>query len=348
MNGQDLLFWVQIINTVVQSASLVFLVIYVVKTWQMASSTRMAAEATELSVQEMRAMRDEETSPHVIVHFEITQDRLIYLVVKNIGKGTAVDVRLDFDPPLKTPDNFTPINEISMVKDGIASMPPEYELRTLLGTSVDYFGNNNFPLRYSVVVSYFGGIRSDQRVVSQILDLSAHKNLMYVKRKGIHELNKQLEELVKGQSKVTKALDRLARIADTGIFINNPRIATSVLDIDRFHWKDTLLAMLGEFSGVWSGPYREDRENGIIPPYLKARLFLISEQIFFMLAIAPNTVNKETTNKIMDIAAQIGELGNMQFYGDGGYSLNKFNDLGNKIGIEISNVVEMDLLEKHA
>lgn len=120
----------------------------------MASSTKKAAEATELSVQEMKEMRDVETAPQVIAYFEISQERLIYLVVKNIGNDTATNVKLRFDPPLQTSDQQISFDDILLIKDGIPSMSPGYELRTILDSSVEYFGNTDLPLQYSAVVSF--------------------------------------------------------------------------------------------------------------------------------------------------------------------------------------------------
>jgi predicted phosphatase len=51
--------------------TLISLIIYVWKTWEIASATRKAAEATEATVAEMRAAREQETTPNVIVYFDL-------------------------------------------------------------------------------------------------------------------------------------------------------------------------------------------------------------------------------------------------------------------------------------
>lgn len=86
MKNEDVLFWVQVVGIVVQFLSLIFLIIYVIKTWEMAAATRVAAEATQGSVAEMREARDQQTAPYIIVYFDVPfGTSLIYLVVKNIG-----------------------------------------------------------------------------------------------------------------------------------------------------------------------------------------------------------------------------------------------------------------------
>jgi hypothetical protein len=122
MNQQNILFVVQVL-------SLAFLIIYVIKTWHMASATRKAAEATERSVSELREARDQETAPFVIAYFDIPAGtRLLYLTVKNIGRSIATRVRLEFSPPLCASGSVR-LDNLSLIKDGIESMPPGYELK---------------------------------------------------------------------------------------------------------------------------------------------------------------------------------------------------------------------------
>lgn len=141
MSRDDTLFFIQLLNSLISAFSLIFLIIYVVKTWQMASATRRAAEATRETVEEMREGRDLETAPNVVVYFDIpTGEQLIYLVVKNLGKSVATNVRLHFVPPLQTSDRQF-LENTSFLTEGITSMPPNYELRTLVGSTMKYFGN---------------------------------------------------------------------------------------------------------------------------------------------------------------------------------------------------------------
>src|SRR6266487_841766 len=92
-----------VINSIVQIISLIFLIIYVIKTWEMASATRKAAEATENSVSEMRDARDQETAPYVILFFDVpTGSDLIYIVIKNIGYSVATHIKIDLTPSLRS------------------------------------------------------------------------------------------------------------------------------------------------------------------------------------------------------------------------------------------------------
>ena len=82
-----------------QILTLIALVIYVVKTWHIASATKVAAGVSALSLQEMKEARDQEIAPYVVVYFDMPRgEHFIYLVVKNIGRSIARDVQTPIQP----------------------------------------------------------------------------------------------------------------------------------------------------------------------------------------------------------------------------------------------------------
>jgi hypothetical protein len=94
--------WFDYILGAVQIGSLIFLIIYVVKTWQMASATRRATETSDALLKEMRDTRDQERGPHLIIYFYVPEGvHAIMLMIKNVGRSSATDIKLVFDPPLK-------------------------------------------------------------------------------------------------------------------------------------------------------------------------------------------------------------------------------------------------------
>ena len=122
--------WIDLILAGVQIFTLIALVIYVKKTWDMADST-------EKSVNEMKEARDQESAPYVLVYFDFC-DHEMYLVVENAGKGLAKDVSFDFEPSLVN-SRGTKISELSLLKDGIGSIPPKYQIRHFFDMSPSYF-----------------------------------------------------------------------------------------------------------------------------------------------------------------------------------------------------------------
>lgn len=328
---QTILFFVQIL-------SLAFLIIYVVKTWEMASATRKAAEATEKSVFEMRETRDQETAPFIVVYFDIPiGSGLIYLVVKNIGRTVATQVKLTFTPPLCTSDNNPPLAEMNFIKKGIGAMPPNYEIRTLFDSSAAYFGNDELPLEYSVNISYYGGIESKQRVIEQPLDLSANKGILYIRHKNMDNLVSEVERLVRESREIRSAANNIASSLEQGIFITNASLAITKLEPDMKNWKKSLWAKLNEFENIWTISYRDERERGVGQNRLQQQAIIIGRQILTLMANKIDNIPTDTLESVALISNKLHKLGRLRFYMDGGASLIAFNELGDSIITDIIN-----------
>lgn len=198
---------------IAQILSLIFLIVYVVKTWHMASATRKSAEAAEKTLREMKEMRDQETAPYVVVYFENARGTpFIYLIVKNIGKTVARDVKIDFSPPLKSSTQGANLGDMPMITEGIASLAPGQQLRTFFDSAISYFGRADLPLHIVAKISYCGGLRTDTRAWEQTLDLQALRGLLYTQERGINELVEQVEELAKSSSKSHSELRQIAQL----------------------------------------------------------------------------------------------------------------------------------------
>ena len=84
-NRELVLFIIQVSLFIVQLLSLGFLALYVWKTWQMASSTREAAKASQKMIEEMKDARDQESAPYVIPYININK-HIMFFGIKNIEK----------------------------------------------------------------------------------------------------------------------------------------------------------------------------------------------------------------------------------------------------------------------
>ena len=198
----------------IQVLTLIALIIYVAKTWEMASATRKAAEATEQSVTEMKETRDQQTRPYVIAYFMVKEGTgLIYLILKNIGQGVARNVRFSFDPPLITSSET--INQMlakmSFVTEGIQSMPPGYELKTLFDSTVSYLNNEELPQKYKVRISYYGGIRPEERIDEYVLDISVFWGLSYTRKTTMKDLVKKTEDIGNELSRIRQDIRQIAQ-----------------------------------------------------------------------------------------------------------------------------------------
>jgi len=184
---------IDLVVAAVQILTLIAIIIYVWKTWQLASDTRAmsdaarksaeatlkSAELSEKVLKEMEASRDLLVAPHVIVFFDNQYEDFgrIFLVVRNVGKGIAENIKLKFTPDLV--NHYGPeIGNIFMLKNGIPSLPPGYEIRhsfDRIGAYFDGGGNyldNGLPKAYDVEVLFYGGIdKTEPKTVHQRLDL---------------------------------------------------------------------------------------------------------------------------------------------------------------------------------
>ena len=122
---------------VIQGATLIVVIIYTIYTARMTSAARASVEAANNTIKEMKEAREQENAPYIVVYFDIPQNKpLIYLIIKNVGKSIATDVKFTFTPSLSS-NVFKNINDTPLIKNGISSLPPNYELRecSLMGRS---------------------------------------------------------------------------------------------------------------------------------------------------------------------------------------------------------------------
>jgi len=181
---------------IVQLLTLIVLAFYAIQTWR--------------TVREMKESRAQEIAPYVIAYFDVPYGKAqIFVVVKNIGKGVARDVRLNFDPPLRNSDSVN-VNDIGFIKNGIRSMPPGYEIRTFFDGMREYFKTQELPLLYRAEISYSGGLFEGIRTEEYEMDLSAFKKRFFVEEKGLHELVKQFEKL---NSTIENKIEELIKLA---------------------------------------------------------------------------------------------------------------------------------------
>ena len=88
-----------VIMFVIQLLSLIALVVYVIKTAEVAQGTWKSAQAMDRSVAEMVEDRDQQIAPYVVV-FDTRPFADFDLVIKNTGHCSPRDVT--FEPPLQT------------------------------------------------------------------------------------------------------------------------------------------------------------------------------------------------------------------------------------------------------
>lgn len=336
------------ITTIIQVATLVAVIVYTVYTARMTSAARASADAANNTVNEMKEAREQENAPYIVVYFDIPANKhVIYLIIKNVGKSIATDVKLTFTPSLSS-NVFKDINETPLIKDGISSLPPNYELRTLFDGVINRFGNANFPMTYVVEVSYTGGLAKERRTSTQALDLSMFYGLMQVKEKGLNELVKTVETIADNTGKINGILKDVSESLTSGIWIKNPTLTTSDINPRPETWYDSVLAKLQGFVLLWTCAYGKSEEKQVDPflTDLQNKLILISEQLLVILSESPNSASNEVKEAIAGIATNLQDLGYKKFYIDGGASLNAFDLQGDSAVQVIGSLIKQVFQEK--
>jgi hypothetical protein len=81
-------------------------------------------------VMEQRAARIAQDSPQILVDVNYSQRTMINIVVRNIGRGAAKDIKFDFSAPVESSGGQT-ISDLAYFKEGIAFLAPSTEIATV-------------------------------------------------------------------------------------------------------------------------------------------------------------------------------------------------------------------------
>lgn len=200
-----------VIMFVIQLLSLIALVVYVIKTAEVAQGTWKSAQAMDRSVAEMVEDRDQQIAPYVVVFFDHQTDSPIFdLVIKNTGRTAARDVAIAFDPPLQTSLKNYDIEQLAFIHQVIPTLPPEYEIRASVDVIKNVLNSETLPKQYRVKITYLGGIKSDQREAEYILDLNVFNGILETHTRSLTDLTKTIEKISDTLDELTKnTLDRL-------------------------------------------------------------------------------------------------------------------------------------------
>ncbi|NLC13821.1 MAG: hypothetical protein GX768_07250 [Chloroflexi bacterium] len=203
---------------IVQIASLAAVIVYVVKTAEMAKETKKSAAATEKSIEEMVEDRNLEFAPYVVVYFDAQTDSPIFdLVIKNTGKTVANHINIVFEPPLQTSLKNYDLDRLSLIHQPIPAIPPGFELRTSIDRLETRLKSDSLPKLYKVTVTYTGGLSDAVRKIDYLLDLNmfhgileTHKSSLTDMTHVVQEIPRQLERLTDRVEEVSGHIEQLA------------------------------------------------------------------------------------------------------------------------------------------
>jgi hypothetical protein len=142
----------------------------------------------------MRNNLELETAPNVVAYLDIDHRGMAHLVVQNIGKGIAQDIKVHIEPPLMTSKDFDPMN-MTILKEGIRSLVPGQTIRALIDFERDYF-KAKLPDKYTATLTFSGPGQSRRNNVCPV-DFYIYRNLWEAPLKTVHELVQAIEKLAK-------------------------------------------------------------------------------------------------------------------------------------------------------
>ncbi len=213
---------------IVQIASLIGLFIYVVKTAEMAKQTKKSASAMEKSIEEMVEDRDTDFAPYIVVYFDAQTDSPIFdLVVKNTGKTIARNVKISFDPPLKTSLKNYNIDQLALIHQPIPALPPGFEIRTSIDRLETRLNSDLLPKVYKVRVTCTGGLNDRIRQLEYILDLRMFHGILETHTSSMTDLTHAVEQISRSVEHLSDQIERLPKTLE-----NNGEIVQAIQKLD--------------------------------------------------------------------------------------------------------------------
>lgn len=158
-------------------------------------------EASKEQIQHSRRAQLEASRPYVIVTVEPSgaSPALFDLVVRNIGRRPALKVTVHLDPPPRRSseklDEYA-IADMKMLKEPIAMIAPDQELRTFYDSHPRRRGSDRLPTFHNVSLQYEDS-SGHNYVESSVIDLDAMRGSTYVTVKTVHDIGKSLDEITK-------------------------------------------------------------------------------------------------------------------------------------------------------
>lgn len=313
--SDETLKWVQIINLIVGTLSLISLIIYVIKTWQIASATQKSTEISERILKEMEATREQEVAPYVVAYFDLENEGghlppAVFFTVKNEGRTVAKNVKLEFDPPLPTlayspePRN---LNDLRMIKDGIPVMPPGFKIRTTFGF---YPALAEKGMSYKVKIS-FNGLRDKPDSSEYVLDLSPFSDLLYDVPQGMPQLIEQLKKTYESIDKIRERFNSLADRIDDGLWFKSDYAGAGRVRLSVEEWKAAIHSKLTEYKLSWASTYGVDYDklnDDLFFSNLKSYYMQAGGYLLHLISLAPPGVPQGLKEGLIDFSSRLLQI----------------------------------------
>jgi hypothetical protein len=181
-------------------------ILFVLATFTIAFLTFKYVRATQAMVNEMKAARETQLRPYIIIDFEFYKAHLCDMIIKNIGNGAALNVQINFEPDVIYREPDIKLSDLPVFQQ-LKFFPAGKEIRFLFRNMTDKT-KINAPNQFNANISYKdpAGKVYDETLS---LDLTWHKKLMFVRIRDFDDLVKTIEEIAKSNDNIQVQLKRL-------------------------------------------------------------------------------------------------------------------------------------------
>jgi hypothetical protein len=167
-----------------------------------------AAFIAWFQLDEGRKLREASLRPFVSVDLEV-ESPMFYVVVENIGKTLARDVKVIFDPQLESAAigddaEFLPRFQ-ELLAAGLPALAPGKKIRTLLDVGPQ---RKEKGLRddYTVWISYTADVTNKQYAEQTRLDFAVYWSLVRISKQDMNDIHDRLKEAVAELKKLTASV----------------------------------------------------------------------------------------------------------------------------------------------
>jgi hypothetical protein len=158
-------------------------------------------------VKEMKTARETQLRPYIIIDFEFYKVNLCDVVMKNIGNGAALNVKVNFEPDIIYREPDIKLSDLPVFQQ-LEFFPAGKEIRFFFRSMTDKT-KTDAPNQFKAKMSYKD---SAGKVYNETLslDLTWHKKLLFVNLKDFDDLAKSVAEIAELNKNIQTHLKRLA------------------------------------------------------------------------------------------------------------------------------------------
>lgn len=159
---------------------------------------------TGLMVRQMVKAQEEERRPYITVDIEFEQSEG-WLVISNIGRLPATDVKINIDPEIVAVRERK-LSETILGKP-IAYFPPGKTLRSFVDVGRDLLGKDS-PKEFTARVSYSLPGKAKRHTDTYSINLDFYSHRMYTPQRDLNDINERLKEIERHLATLAKSEGR--------------------------------------------------------------------------------------------------------------------------------------------